>query len=309
MTVDTVAARRIEGDRVRRWWAALMCAVALGLTSACGSLPYGIDGDITDEWAPVPRPQPFKPAGGGCFDDVRPTVALVNYAPFDCAKRHAAESFFVGELTGKAAGKNANKTGAAATAAAAECGRRAVPFFGAEHRTGQLGVQPVLPGTAGWQAGARWFRCDAIQADLNTDEVVSRTGSLRDALTGAAPLALRCFQPTVRGANVGDMKSVACAKSHDAEFAGLWTAPDITFGKLSGDDRMAKGCRSVIAGWAKIPDDGDVRYRYGYLAFAPTLPEWQNGVRSVRCFLWIEGRGMKGSYRNAGTGKLPINYG
>jgi hypothetical protein len=309
MTVDTVAARLIKGVRVRRWWAALVCAVALAVTSACGSLPYGIDGNLSDEWAPPPAPQPFKPADSGCFDTIKPNVALVDYAPFDCATRHVAESFFVGELTGTAAGNDANKTGAGASAAAAECSRRAVPFLGAEHRTGQLRVQPVLPGTAGWQSGARWFRCDAIQVDLDTDEVVSRTGSLRDALKGAAPLALRCFQPVVRGANVGQMKPVDCAKGHDAEFAGLWTAPDMKFEDLGGDSRMAKGCRSTIADWAKVPDNGDVQYRYGYLAFAPTRAEWDYGIRSVQCFLWIEGRKMTGSYRNAGTGKLPINYG
>jgi hypothetical protein len=294
---------------VRRWWAAVVCAVALGVTSACGDLPYGIDGTLTDEWAPPPEPQPFRPADSGCFDDVRLNVALVNYAPFDCATRHVAEAFFVGDLTGTAAGKNANKTGSAMSSAAAECGRRAVGFFGAEHRTGQLRVQPVLPGTAGWQSGARWFRCDAIQADLNTDAMVSRTGSLRGALKGAAPLALRCFRPAVKGTNVGTMTAVDCRKSHDAEFAGLWTAPDMKFEDLGDDTRMAKGCRSTIADWAGIPDNGEVRYRYGYLAFAPTRPEWDNGVRSVRCFLWIEGRAMKGSYRNAGNGKLPINYG
>lgn len=309
MTVDTVAARSTKGDRVRRWGAALLCAVALGVTAACGSLPYGIDGNLTDEWVPPEEPQPFRPVDTGCYDEVQPTVALVDYAPFDCAQRHVAESFFVGDLTGRAAEKDANRTGAAASAATAECGRRAVLFFGAEHRTGRLRVQPVLPGTAGWQSGARWFRCDAIETDLSTDATVSRTGSLRDALKGAAPLALRCFQPTVRGAAVGQMKPVDCAKIHDAEFAGLWTAPDIEFADLGGDPRMAKGCRSVIADWAKIPDNDDVQYRYGYLAFAPTRPEWDNGVRTVQCFLWIDGRKMKGSYRNAGTGKLPINYG
>ena len=145
-------------------------------------------------------------------------------------------------------------------AAAAECSRRAVPFFGAEHRTGQLRVQPVLPSSAGWQAGARWFRCDAIQVDLNTDQVVSRTGSLRGALKGTAPLALRCFQPVVGGGNIRDMRPVDCAKSHDAEFAGLWTAPETKLEDLRDSNRMANGCRSVIADWAKVPDDGDVVY-------------------------------------------------
>lgn len=304
MTLDTVAARSIEGGRVRRWWAALACAVALGLTSACGSLPYGIDGNLTDDWVPPPEPKPFRPVADVCFDEVEATVALAGYAPFDCSKRHVAESFFVGELTGKVPDQTA-----AAAVAAAECTRRAVPFLGAEHRTGQLRLQPVLPGAAGWRSGARWFRCDAIQVNLSNDDTVSRTGSLRGTLKGAAPLALRCFQPTVKSETVGGMKAVDCAKSHDAEFAGLWTAPDIKFANLNDDTRMAKGCRSTIADWAEVPDNGDVQYRYGYLAFAPTRPEWDDGIRSVQCFLWIEGRGMTGSYRNAGTGKLPINYG
>jgi hypothetical protein len=293
---------------VRRWWAAVLCAVALSVTSACGSLPYGIDGNLTDEWVPPPEPQPFTPAATGCFDEIAFRLRLVDYAPFDCAKRHATEAFFVGELTGKAAEASAEKT-IAAPAAAAECARRAVSFLGAEHRIGRLRVQQVLPSTNGWQAGARWFRCDAIQVALDSDEVVNRTGSLRDALKGAAPLALRCFQPVVEGSAVRDMKQVDCAKSHDAEFAGLWTAPDLKFEDVRGSTLMEEGCRSVIAGLAKVPDNGDVAYRYGYLAFAPTVQEWGDGIRSVQCFLWIKGRKMKGSYRNAGAGKLPINYG
>jgi hypothetical protein len=139
--------------------------------------------------------------------------------------------------------------------------------------------------------------------------VVNRTGSLRGALKGAAPLALRCFQPAVRDGRIRAMKPVSCARSHDAEFAGLWTAPDIKLAELQGGTRMADGCRSTIADWADVPDNDDVQYRYGYLGFAPTSDEWDNGIRSVQCFLWIEGRKMKGSYRDAGTGKLPINFG
>ena len=292
---------------MRRWWVALVCAVALGVTSACGSLPYGIDGDITDEWTPPAEPQPFRPADTGCFDEVDRTAPLATYAPIDCAERHLAEAFYLGELTGKAAAKDAAQSGAATTAAAAECGRRAVTFFGAEHRTGQLRLQPVLPGTAGWAGGARWFRCDAMQVDLNTDRVVSRTGSLRDTLKGRAPMALRCFQADVRGASVGELRAVDCAKKHDAEFAGLWTAPAGDLADLD-NTRLGKGCRSTIADWAGVPDNSDTQYRYGYLGFAPTGVEWDNGLRTVQCFLWMEGRTLKGSYRKAGTKKLPINY-
>ena len=101
MTVDTVAARSIKGDRVRRWWAALLCAVALGVTSACGSLPYGIDGNLTDEWVPPPGATAVQARGHRLLRRHRTDVALVDYAPIDCAQRHLAETFFVGELTGE----------------------------------------------------------------------------------------------------------------------------------------------------------------------------------------------------------------
>jgi Septum formation len=302
---------------VRRALAITAAAVALlmvAVIAGCGSRPYGIDGNLTDDWPLPPRPESFRPAATGCFDDLRPDAPLAGYAPFDCRERHVAEAYFVGDLTGAAAEPDAyrppgGRAAPAQIAAATECGRRATPFLGAEWRTGEVRLQPVLPAAAAWAAGARWFRCDAAQVDVGTDRVVSRTGSLRDSLSGSAPLALRCFNPEVRGEQVRGMTAVDCGRRHYAEFAGLWTAPDMEFGKLTGNDTMAAGCRSAIAAYAALPDDGDLRYRVGWLGFAPTRAEWDLGVRSVQCFLWLESKPMTGTYRNAGPAKLPINYG
>ena len=106
-----------------------------------------------------PQPQSFRPADTGCFDDLQPAAPLASYAPFDCRERHVAEAFFVGDLTGDAAAPDAATTpGAGASpahvAAGQECARRATPFLGAEWRTGQLRLQPVLPG-AGRLGGRR----------------------------------------------------------------------------------------------------------------------------------------------------------
>ena len=301
-------------NRMKRRWAALVAAVALALTAGCGSLPYGVDGNLTDDWPAPPRPESFRPAAGGCFDALEPTAPLTSYAPFDCAERHIAEAYFVGDLTGEAAAPAANRPARdgpspAHVAAAAECARQATPFLGAQWRQGRLRLQPVLPAPAGWDAGARWFRCDIAQVDVSTDRVLSRTGTLRDALRGAAPMALTCFNPTVRGDQVRAMTAVPCASRHYAEFAGLWTAPDIDFADLAGNDVLASGCRSVIADYTGVPDDGDLRFRIGWLGFAPSRAEWDLGVRSVQCFLWLESKTMTGSYRGAGTGRLPINFG
>jgi hypothetical protein len=297
---------------VRRVLAGIAAAL-LALTAGCVSRPYGIDGNLTDDWPLPARAASFRPAATGCFDELQPTAPLAGYAPFDCRERHVAEAYFVGDLTGAAAEPEAyrpakDRAAPAQIAAATECGRRATPFLGDQWRTGQVRLQPVLPAAAAWAAGARWFRCDAAQVDVGTDRVVSRTGSLRGSLSGAGPLALRCFNPEVRGAQVRGMTAVDCPRRHYAEFAGLWTAPDIAFGKLTGNDAMAAGCRSAIAAFAGVPDDGDLRYRVGWLGFAPTRAEWDLGVRSVQCFLWLENKAMTGSYRGAGPAKLPINY-
>ena len=294
---------------MRRWWAALVCAVTMGAMTGC-SLPEGVDGDLTNSWAPLPRPEQFRPAATGCFDRLEPTAPLVEYAPFACTDRHVAETFHVGDLTGPAAAGTANqgKISTALRTAAAACAQRADTFVGGPWRSGQLRLQPVLPGADGWDAGARWFRCDIAQIDIGTGDVVSRTGSLRGALSGAAPLKLRCFDPTVDDGRVRTVKPIPCDRDHSAEFTGLWSPPAVAFDDLWGDPRMADGCRSVIAAYTGIPDDDDLQFRVGWLGFAPTRAEWDLGLRPVQCFLWLDGQAMKGSYRNAGPGKLPINY-
>ena len=74
------------------------------------------------------------------------------------------------------------------------------------------------------------------------------------------------------------------------------------------DDRLAAGCRSTIADFTGVPDDANMQYRAGWLAFAPSRGEWVAGIRSVQCFLWLADDEMAGSFKNAGESKLPIHY-
>ena len=104
------------------------------------------------------------------------------------------------------------------------------------------------------------------------------------------------------------MQAVPCDREHHAEFTGLWTAPDVSLDKLEGDARMAAGCQSSIADFAGVPDDRNMQYRVGWLAFAPSGSEWAAGIRSVQCFLWLSDDKMRGSYQDAGSAKLPIHY-
>ena len=292
---------------MRAWLAVVVCAVTLSALTACSSPPEGVDGDLTNGWSIPPAPTQFRPLTGRCFDSIAAMSPMSGYAPFDCAERHLAETFYVGDLTGPAAAADTAET-TALPAAGQACSRQAAGFTGGDWRTGQITVRPVLPGPVAWKAGARWFRCDIAQIDIGGQRTVGRTGTLKGALAGAAKLKLRCFNPKVQGNRVRDMKAVDCAGAHHAEFVGLWAPPDATQALLDDEAKSANGCRSTIAGYTGIPDDGDVQYRAGWIGFSPTAGDWNVGVRDVQCFLWIEDVAMKGSYRGVGTAKLPIKY-
>ena len=295
---------------MRRWVAALMCAAALGMTAACSSpLPEGIDGDLTDGWDPPPPALQWRPLNAKCFDDLVETASPENYAPIGCEKRHMAETYWIGDLSGAAARPDANRdsAGAARVAAYLECSRRADGFLGGAWRASRLMVQFVMPSDTGWDAGARWFRCDVAESD-DGGELAGREGTLRGALAGASDLKLGCFNPTISGESVRAMASVDCDRAHHAEFVGLWIAPAISYARLEGSPQLSKGCLSAIARYTKVPDDGMLKYRTGWLGFPGTEAAWNAGDRTVQCFLWLSGETIKGSYKGAGTAKLKIHY-
>jgi hypothetical protein len=282
---------------MRRWLgAALVLAMA-----GCGEMPTGVDGRLTDDWPALPAARQFRPADHTCHDAVHETTNPDTYAPIPCAGRHVAETFYVGDLTGKVG------SAAARTQAYAECSRQASRFAGADWRTGWLALQTVLPGTDGWAGGARWFRCDLGELDPDGGPVVQRQGSLRRAMVTQSGLVMRCFRPEVADSDVGAMHPAACASAHTAEFAGLWQAPAGAFGSLTSA-RIEKGCDTVIARFAAVPDDKDLPSRTGWLGFPPGEEMWQLGDHSVQCFLWLNGERMTGSYRRAGPAKLKIHY-
>jgi hypothetical protein len=287
----------------------LACVTLLAATAACTGPTEGVDGDLYNGWAPLPAPVQWRPAAGTCFDDVVATVTQDKYAPIDCVERHLAETYHVGDLTGPgaAAGAINDAGGTARKAAYAECSRRATAFVGGDWHTGRLWVEPVLPGGSGWAGGARWFRCDLVE-QATDGSPIGRSGSLGRILSGAAPLALKCFNPELAGSSVRTMTPIACGRPHHAEFVGLWTAPAVKYGTLPGDPRLARGCRAAIARFAALPNDTDLRYRVGWLGLAPGQVAWAAGDRSVRCYLWLSREELRGSYRGAGPSRLPIHF-
>lgn len=291
---------------MRRLPALLAVLLVTGAAACTPAPPYGTDGDLTDDWAVPPAAEPFRPAAGQCHESVTDSVSLDLHRPVGCDELHVAETFHVGTAADAAAPPTAGS--AAARTAYTRCAEAAAAFLGGPWREARLGIRVAWPARTAWSGGARWYRCDLVQADLDGNNDTSRTGSLAGELTRDSPLRLGCFSPAVNDDAVRTMKPTSCTAKHTAEFVGLWRAPDVSYAKQSADrTRTAAGCRSAIADYTGVPDDGDVQYRAGWISFNPTRAEWQNGERRVRCFLWLSDRTLTRSLRDAGPSALPVN--
>jgi hypothetical protein len=280
--------------------AALLAGALVLILGGCGARPAGVDGDLTDGWRPPPAAQQFRPAAGTCHAELVRSGAMASYAPLACTGEHLAETVAVTDLPATA---GATGPAAARRTAYAKCSRRTTAFLGTDWRTAWLLVQPVLPGPDAWSGGARWVRCDVAEISPVDGAPVGRATGLRTT----APPRMSCADPAINGERVTAMRPVPCERRHRAEFAGLYESPRTSAAQLTSAE-LRKGCGAAIARFTRIPDDGTLVNRVGWLGFPPDDTAWQLGDRAVRCFLWLDGAPMTGSYRNAGPGKLKIQY-
>ncbi|WP_328421193.1 septum formation family protein [Micromonospora sp. NBC_00389] len=291
---------------MRRAMTTLFAAAVTAVLLAGCARAGGLDGDLTDDWAALPPAVPFTPAAGVCqaadFTDV---VTLAGYQPMDCAGPHREETVHVGAFPVERAGGSAELRGAFA-----ECDTRATGYVGDDWRAGRLRLSVALPSGPGWAADSRWYRCDLTE--LTTVEaaatVVVRSGSLRDALKGVSALRLGCQQTrgaTVRGAQT--LVPVECGVRHDAEFVGVWRAPDTPYPTRDADwAPLYTGCRTILGRYVGVPDDAELRFRSGVVVRPPGAGRWRVGDRGFRCYLWLSDRTATGSLRGAGPAGLPV---
>ncbi|MGN9914596.1 septum formation family protein [Phytohabitans sp. LJ34] len=290
---------------------AVLGGLVATLLAAC-SKPAGVDGDLVDDWKAQPEATSFVPESGVChlsLPDER-LISRTAYNPIDCATEHHYETVFVGELTGSAkdasAPPDAGSEGARKTFE--ECDKKVTEYVGADWRGGRLDIYIYYPAKAAWEGGSRWFRCDVTEIQsLDSNEIKRRAGNLKDVLKAAAPIAFGCFRAVLSGDNINAMNAVACGQAHGAEFAGVWAAPESTYADFEKNTQRAHdGCRGVIAKWAKIPNDGNLKFRTGTIIYFPTEEEWNDGDRGVQCFAWISDQKLRGSGKGAGPGYFRI---
>lgn len=311
---------RSTSERPLRRRMRLLAVVAVGAMlatplSGC-SKPPGVDGELVDDWTPVSAPTQFTPPAGSCHTTGYSEVGyLASFEAVDCAQSHRTETIHVGTFEGTAAGLATPPAKGAPEARNAyqECDGKAREFVGADWRLGRLWLGVVLPSAEAWSGGARWFRCDMTEVTTVEDngETVSRTGSLRDSLkTAGSPVALSCYAVKLSKAGAIDtMPRTDCAKEHNAEFAGVWNAPEGPYPKKDAEwERFHTECRKIIAGYAKVPADANIRFRTGVVSLPGAEDQWQLGNRGVRCYLWLNDKKLTRSMRGAGPAALPVQF-
>ncbi|WP_433365551.1 septum formation family protein [Actinoplanes sp. CA-142083] len=279
---------------MRRWMAAIAMIACTALAGCGVDLPRGVDGDLTNNWKPMAAAAQFRPQAGACHADLAKNATPDDYEPVPCTGAHLAETVAVAEVSKQ-------------SQAYATCSKKASAFLGGDWRTGWVVLQPVLPTREAWSGGARWVRCDVAETSPVDGALVRRQGSMKGAVKAGGKLRMACANPTIDGDSVTEMHPVACAGTHTAEFAGLFATDRARSSQLSSDE-LAEGCDTAIAKFTGLPDDDTLPSRIGWLGFPPDDAAWTMGDRAIRCFLWLNGEKMKGSYRDAGTAKLKIHY-
>lgn len=302
-------------DRFPRWLALLaVSGVAAALLAACADdpPPAGVDGSLTDEWSGLSEPARFVPAAEVCHPETFSAAAPVTgYQPVDCEQPHLLETVHVGRFGERAADLAAppEPDSAPQRWAFKQCEQRARDYLGADFRQARLWLGVATPSEPGWAGGARWFRCDLMEVESVYGAPVERQGSLSGSLSGSSGLKLGCYRVEVKDGEVRNMAPVGCDKKHDAEFVGVWRAPDGGYPDPADDDaeaRVYEGCRERVASYVDVPADGDLIYRTGTIADWMSRQDWQAGDRGFRCYLWLPERELTRSLHGAGPDALPV---
>ena len=164
-----------------------------------------------------------------------------------------------------------------------------------------------LPGTAAWQAGARWMACAAVLS--NSLKVPSSyTGSAKGAL--ATPGKLDVTFSWCKQQPPGSRDSfvvVPCSTTHNYEqLAAFSVGADGTdypgedaLGALSANACPPLSSQATAGASDSLPADLGLGWTY------PTESEWASGDRSVRCFAVDEQGDTTGSVSSGSGGATP----
>ncbi|WP_426508685.1 septum formation family protein [Dactylosporangium sp. McL0621] len=301
---------------------AVLVGALLGL-SGCGLRVAGTDGDLVDDWKPMAAAKFDLPTVGMCLDSPSKAPfdpAFVRSTPIECERGHTLEVVLVGTIEGKAA--QAPEPPAPGSegyqAAYAACGQAAGGYVGGDWYTGMLGISVQMPTRAPWGGGLRSYVCSVYALSSAYGVMSFTSGSLKGALAGDAPKALRCLDVVGnKAANgwwdaISALTPIDCAQPHEAEFVGAVQIGTGAGGALPAKDVLKKWttdiCWPVVATFMGLSRaQFDNREDIGLTWEGMSKYQWDAGERHQRCFvLFSPGKKVHASIKGLGTKPLPV---
>lgn len=277
--------------RPRGRWLLVVLVATLAL-AGCGGLPPGVDGNLTDDWSAMPQPKVAVPVAGVCYQQHYVAIWIGDFPTVDCAASHGTETAFVGTLTGADAQRTVPPTAdsPALPGLYAQCQKGASDYLGGDWHSALVWVGLVLPSTEAWKGGARWFRCDLIHyADPFETSLIDH-GSLKGDLSGARSAAYGCLTATSdKDRVVISAKPVDCAAPHQAEYAGLYTAPDVPYpsDRTTQINMLERGCQGVVASFLGFQNVSQWNTStVGWWPEGLSEDRWKLGDRTTQCFAY-----------------------
>jgi hypothetical protein len=196
-----------------------------------------------------------------------------------CTEKHTAQTFAIGTLPASTGSKYDDPRHG--TFAYTTCQKDFAAFLGADESQVlrmQLSWAWFRPSAAGWEKGARWYRCDVIGGPVGAKKLRDLPIDAKGLFSGVPPDDwLTCG----RGATVASSVKVACSQPHD------WRAvTTIKVGQPAdpypGDRivqvRTRDYCQDSVGGWLHYPPD----YDFGYSWFREA--QWKAGNRRSVCW-------------------------
>ena len=260
------------------------CGTGSGVrVSAAPETPTSEEPPGTDAAAPS-APEP-TPAVGDCHG---PVDTRIIDAPTDtrdvvpCTGPHGMETFYVGEMdpsvTTWPGDQNDDAFGAEVNQA---CSTQHQQYLGLDPDAApnlppdRLQVYAYfIPTKTDFAAGARWFRCDALVAPVDSDPTTI-TGTLKDVYAKSLPAAYRLC-----GASLG--RTAGCDDKHQIEYLASVALPDLADYPAQRDDlRVTAACRIPLLTALGLTEER-TDLAFGYLL--PSKEQWDEGLqrRDVR---------------------------
>jgi Septum formation len=277
---------------MRRAWRVALVGAALAVLAAGCAKPTGTDNDLTNAWPAFDKAVTPTPKVGACYSDKLDTTWYADdfSGAVDCSGSHQTETVFVGTFSGTEAGRSSPPLAGTPSRAEAygQCMKAANDYLGDDWHNAKVVLGLVLPSDKAWTGGARWYRCDVVAFDDFGLETVRGVGSVKGGLQGSRALAITCVTITADGSRrVTGEKDTPCDQPHNAEFAGLYTAPARDWPDRDTESKLANdGCRGVWARFLGLGGNGSSGSNYvGWWARGFDEDQWKLGDRTEICYV------------------------